>query len=217
MTDTSYKDQLTRLQRDIISLLAEIGSDFFLSGGVVLAGWILHHRKTDDLDLFTENDAAMASADRLARYIADKTGCVFEAIQSAPDFRRFLLSRGDESVQIDFIRDRAPQLYPKIVRDGVRTDSVEEIVVNKLCTLVGRSEIRDLIDLMYLDRAGYRIEHFLELARKKDAGITSATVAWILSTYRIPDELPANTTKEELLSFVKDLEKRMRNLARPST
>jgi len=204
------------LQRDIISLLAEIGSDFFLSGGIVLAGWILRHRRTDDLDLFTESDAAIASADRLARYIADKTGCTFEAIQSAPDFRRFLLSRGAESVQIDFIRDRAPQLFAKVVRDGVRTDSVEEIIVNKLCTLVGRSEIRDLIDLMYLDRAGYPIDTFLELAQKKDAGITPATVAWILSTYRIPDELPANVSKEKLLLFTNDLEKRMRNLARPS-
>jgi hypothetical protein len=216
MTDTSRSDQLSQLQRDIISLLAEIGSDFFLTGGVVLAGWILRHRRTDDLDLFTENDAAIASADRLARYISDKTGCAFEAIQSAPDFRRFLLSRGSESVQIDFIRDRAPQLYPKVVRDGVRTDSVEEIVANKICALVGRSEIRDLIDLMYLERAGYRIERFLEPAAKKDAGITSATVAWILSTYRLPEQLPANVSIEEVATFVRDLERRMRNAARPS-
>jgi hypothetical protein len=216
MTDTLSNDRLTRLQRDIISILAEVGQDYFLTGGVVLAGWVLRHRMTDDLDLFTDLDTAIESADRLARFIAHKTGCTFMAVQSTPDFRRFLLSRENESVRIDFIRDRAPQLYPKVVRDGVRTDSVEEIVVNKLCALVGRSEIRDLVDLMYLEQAGYRVENYLDSATHKDAGITPGTVAWILSTYTIPDELPANAKREDVIRFARDLEKRMRDAARPS-
>jgi hypothetical protein len=196
-------------------VLAERGSDYFLTGGAVLAGWVLRHRTTDDLDVFTERDAAIEAADRFARYVADRTACTVEAVQSAPDFRRYLLSRESESVQVDFVRDRAPQLFPKVVRDGVRTDSVEEIVVNKLCALAGRSEIRDLVDLMFLERAGYRAESFLVPAAQKDGGTTPATLAWILSGFRIPDELPGNASREEVVEFAHDLERRMRDAARP--
>jgi hypothetical protein len=214
VTDTS-DSRLSRLQRDIIGVLAERGSDYFLTGGAVLAGWVLCHRPTDDLDVFTEHDAAIEAADRFARYIANETRCTVEAVQSAPDFRRYLLSREGESVQVDFVRDRAPQLFPKVVRDGVRTDSVEEIVANKLCALTGRSEIRDLVDLMFLERAGYRAESFIEPAAQKDGGATPATIAWVLSNLRIPDELPGDASREEVADFAHDLERRMRDAARP--
>jgi hypothetical protein len=207
--------RLSRLQRDILQAFVEGGTDYFLTGGAVLSGWILQHRSTDDLDLFTERDAVIESADRLARYVADKTGSKIEVIQSSADFHRFLFTRGDESVRMDLARDRAPQIYPKVMRDGIRTDSVEEIVVNKLCALVGRSEIRDLVDLMFLERAGYRVQDYLVPAERKDGGVTAATVAWVLSTLRIPDEIPGDAPREEVVAFARDLERRMRDAARP--
>jgi predicted nucleotidyltransferase component of viral defense system len=55
-------DLLTPLQR---RLLAEIGGSplrdqFFLTGGTALAAFYLYHRYSVDLDLFTENPAAVA-------------------------------------------------------------------------------------------------------------------------------------------------------------
>src|SRR5262249_10969596 len=154
---------------------------FFLSGGAVLAGWVLGHRRTDDLDLFTTEDGPMQDADRLARAIGAELGAAVDATQTSPEFRRYTLRRGSESIVVDFIRERVPQLRRKDVRDGITMDPVEEIVANKICALLGRAELRDVVDLYCLDAAGFRLERFLGDAQRKDGGVTPAALAWVLS------------------------------------
>lgn len=128
-----------------------------------------------------------------------------------------MLTRDEDSVRVDLVVDLAPQLHSKIVIDGVRCDTVEEILVNKLCALVGRSEIRDLVDLMWLERAGHSIEAHLEEATKKDGGFSPATAAWILSNVRIiPQRVPAGTDADELEAFRASIEARLRRLAFPT-
>jgi hypothetical protein len=213
----SFRSRLTDLQRRFLEAFAAQTSAFFLTGGAVLAGWVLGHRATQDLDLFTTEDTAMAEGDRWVRGAAAAIGAAVEPIQSHPDFRRYLVRVAAESMVVDLARDRAPQLRPKVDRGGVRTDSVEEIVANKICALVGRSEVRDLVDLYCLERAGYRAEDFLVEAARKDAGVTPATVAWILSGLTVPGDLPADIERERLEAFARDLEARMRRLAIPDS
>jgi predicted nucleotidyltransferase component of viral defense system len=206
---------LTDLQRRFLRAFANRSSAFFLTGGAVLAGWILGHRRTDDLDLFTLDDQAMGEGDRLVRGAAAEVGAATESVQTSPDFKRYLLRTETESVMVDLVRDRVPQVYEKILRDGLLTDPAEEIAANKICALVGRSEIRDLVDLYCLERAGFRIESFIADAARKDGGVTAATLAWVLSGLSVPDELPGGIDPGLLRSFVADLESRMRRLAEP--
>lgn len=100
------KDRLSALQRDLVRALAQRNCGFFLTGGGVLAGFVLGHRTTDDLDLFTTDDAAMAQADSLARALSLAVGAELESVQTTPDHRRSVLSRGQESTRVDFVRDR---------------------------------------------------------------------------------------------------------------
>jgi hypothetical protein len=195
----SSASTLTVLQRELLAALAARSPSFFLTGGAVLAGWVLGHGRTDDLDLFTEDDEAMADADRVVRGAAAEIGAVAEAVRSR------------------LVRERVPALYPKVVRDGIRMDTVEEIVANKLCALVRRVEVRDLVDIWHLDRAGYRVERFLADAARKDGGVTPATVAYVLASFPLPPDLPAGADRAELLAFMRDLEQRMRRLALPGT
>lgn len=209
----SFPSRLSELQRQFLRVFASKTSAFFLTGGAVLCGWVLGHRRTDDLDLFTSDDEAMTQGDRLVRAAAAEIGAAVESVQAHPDFRRYVVHRSGESMVVDLARDRTPQLYPKVDRDGVPSDTVEEIVANKICALVGRSEIRDLLDLFALERAGFRAEDFVAEAARKDAGVTPATIAWILSTLTVPDELPDGFDAEGLHAFARDLEQRMRRLA----
>jgi hypothetical protein len=149
---------LSALQRDFLRAFAAHPSGFYLTGGAVLVGWVLKHRRTDDLDLFTTDDGPMAYADRLARAVAADLVADIEAIQTSPDFRRCAIRRYGEGIVVDFIRERVPQLHPKIVREGITMDPVEEIVANKICALLGRAEIRDLVDLHALEHAGFPVE-----------------------------------------------------------
>jgi len=207
-------DRLSALQRDIVRALAQRNRGFFLTGGGVLVG-LLGHRTTDDLDLFTTDDAAMADADGLARALGAVVGALLESLQTSPDHRRYLFSRGDESTRVDFVRDRGVQLMEKPIRDGVAMDSVEEIVANKITTLASRSEIRDVVDLYCLEQAGYRIEDHLDGALRKDAGATPATIAWLLSTFRVPQRLPGEVPRDAIVAYIGNLEARMRKLALP--
>jgi hypothetical protein len=206
---------LTDLQRRFLCAFAARTSAFFLTGGAVLAGWVLGHRRTEDLDLFTTDDSAMDEGDRILRAAAAEIGASVESVQTNPDFKRYLLRVGSESVVVDLVRDRVPQLRPKVDRGGLLTDSTEEIVANKICTMVSRSEIRDLVDLYFLERAGFQVESFLSDAMKKDGGVTPATIAWILSGLKVPDTLPEGLAAETLRGFVRDLEARMRRLSVP--
>jgi len=52
-----------------------------------------------------------------------------------------------------------------------------ENVANKIAALAGRSEVRDLVDLMALEKLGFRVEDYLADARKKDGGVSPATIS----------------------------------------
>jgi hypothetical protein len=203
-------------QRALLMEIASRSSEFFLTGGGVLAEWSLRHRRTDDLDLFTTSGDAMSSCDRILRASAEALCAEVEAIITAPDFRRYLVQTVGEATRVDFVRDRAPQLFPKVTRDGVITDSDAEIFVNKICTLVERSEPRDLVDLMLLERLGFRVEDYLERAQEKDGGVSPATLAWLLSSFRPPATPPGGVSAQELAEFAQGLEQRMLLVARPT-
>jgi Nucleotidyl transferase AbiEii toxin, Type IV TA system len=208
-------DALTPLQQRLVIAFAKRERRFFLTGGGVLVGFVFGHRATDDLDFFTADSAAMADADAIARALASDVGATVEALSTSPDHRRYLVRTNDDAVRVDFVFDRATQLYAKVERDGVLTDSTEEIFVNKICALVGRSEVRDLVDVMCLEGTGLRVEDYLGAAKTKDAGVSPATLAWLLSQLYVPEKLPGATNREALKAYAASLEARMRNAARP--
>lgn len=170
---------LDRLQRDLLTAFFRTPSSFFLTGGAALAGCYLGHREMLDLVLFTADDD-LEAGERWLRESARELGAPIEEIQTSVDFRRRLVRRGEESVVVDLVRDRAAQLWPENASiGGVRVDRPEEIRANKLASLLGRAEIRDLVDLLALERAGYAVDRSaLADAARNDAGLTAAQLAW---------------------------------------
>jgi hypothetical protein len=190
---------------------------FFLTGGGALAGFHLGHRETFDLDLFTTS-GGMDDGSRALAEAARSLGASIERLRSAPDFRRTLLTRGQESVVVDLVFERVPQLVlDKPAIGDIRLDPPEEILANKLCTLLSRAELRDLVDVWALERAGYRIEDALPAASRKDGGLTAAQLAWVLSEVRIGDDasVPGDVAVASLRAYLADLVARLAALARP--
>lgn len=209
--------KLSALQHEFLDAFFRREDRFFLTGGAALAGFHLGHRETHDLDLFTLSDAldeGFALVGEIARYL----GASLESIQTAPDFRRLLLRRGSEAVVIDLVRERVAQMVPeKPVVSGIRVDPPEEILANKLCALLSRSEIRDLVDVRALEMAGYRVEDALPAAALKDTGLTPAQLSWVLSQIELGDDLipPGGVSTEELRRYLADLIARLARLAFP--
>jgi hypothetical protein len=215
---------LTPLQQQVLEAFFRREQRFFLSGGAALAGFHLAHRRTHDLDLFTTADVIEDGEQALA-LTADELGATVEKIQTTPAFRRRIVRRGEEAVVIDLIHERVPQgPLPKERIGNIRVDPPQEILANKVCALLSRSELRDLVDVYALERAGLRVEDALPLAEKKDAGLTPAQLAWVLSQIdlaSLPEgepvlrDAPSAPTRRELAEYVVALGKRLVALALP--
>lgn len=211
------KGALSNLQNDFLREFFGRENRFYLSGGAALVGFYLGHRETHDLDLFTLDDE-IENGFIIVRDVARALGASVEAIQTAPDFRRLLVRRGDESIVVDLVREYVFQLETeKREIGGIRIDSPEEILANKLCALLSRSEIRDLVDVRELERAGFNLEDALAVARKKDTGLTAAQLAWVLSQIKLGDDLspPGDVSILELKNYLDDLVARLKRLAFP--
>lgn len=209
--------RLTRLQTAVLAAFFHREQGFYLTGGGALAGYHLGHRETHDLDLFTLSPA-MEDGLRALRDTARELGATLEEIRTAPEFRRILLSRGNESVVVDLVVEHAEQISREKPAHGVvRVDPAEEIFANKLCALLGRSEIRDLVDARALEGLGLSLEQALAAGRRKDGGLTPAQLAWVLSQITIGDEaaIPAGVTPKELRDYLRGLIDRLARLAHP--
>jgi hypothetical protein len=215
---SSAHSKLTALQKDVLDAFFQRERGFFLTGGAALAGFHLGHRTTDDLDLFARDALAFERGRFVLADVAAALGGELQVRQDAPGFKRVILTRGGEGLVIDLVKDTGPQLHlDKLERDHIVVDPADEILANKLTALVGRAEERDLIDVMFLERAGYPIEAALPAALAKDGGCTPATLAWLLSEITIPDGavLPAGVLPAELRIYVTDLIARLLVLAAP--
>lgn len=212
------KSLLSPLQEDVLAAFFRRERRFFVTGGAALAGFHLHHRRTADLDLFTTS-MDLDRADEALRAVAQEVGGAIENKETAPNFRRRLVKRGTDRVMVDLVVDHAFQGYPeKQLFGDIRVDPPEEILANKLCTLLSRSEIRDLVDVYALERSGYRVEDALPLAKRKDGSVTPASLAWILSEIQIGDDasIPGDIAVPALRAFLQDLISRLGRLAYPT-
>jgi hypothetical protein len=125
------------------------------------------------------------------RRAAAAVGATVEAVQEAPEFRRFTVTRGADMTLVDLVIDRAPQLVAdKELVGDVRVDPEREIAANKITALLGRTAPRDLVDLFALLHRGHALESALADARRKDAAVDPGTLAWVLSQWRIGPDVP---------------------------
>jgi predicted nucleotidyltransferase component of viral defense system len=192
---------LTELQQDVLRRFFAVRHDFFLTGGAALTGFHLHHRATHDLDLFTTVDV-LDDGERTLSGIAHDLTVEMETVRRSSTFRRFILKSPQEGLIVDLVRDEVPQVLDKVAFGSIIVDSLEEILANKLCALLSRTEVRDLVDVVTIAAAGHDPVAAMSLAQRKDAGATPAQLAWVLSTFPIPeDALVHGFAREPLIAF----------------
>jgi hypothetical protein len=154
-----------------------------LSGGGALVGLYLKHRETKDLDLFWHGKSALEDLPREARDRLRASGLEVSDLQTAVSFHQLRVSLGDQSSIVDLVADPSEVLEsPRVFDIGapIQVDTPHEILVNKLCALLGRAELRDLIDVRDLLGMGGNLEQALRDAPRKDGGFSSLTLAWVL-------------------------------------
>jgi hypothetical protein len=217
----SSRSVLSAFQRAFLGRLFSSVHGFYLSGGGALA---LHfgHRRSLDLDLFTRDETAFRAGCASLPAIAADLGARTEILTDAPAFRRVLLTSPEgETARLDLVVETAERVGPGPVDlDGLPVDPPEELLANKLCAILGRSEPRDLVDLFFLEKAGLRALDALPAARRKDAGLTPAQLAWAISQVpldRLPEGLLVPRSLDELRAFRERLRDALERLSFPRT
>lgn len=213
--------RLSPLQGRILRVLSGAQPPWTLTGGAALVGFHLGHRVTRDLDLFWHGLARLPDVDSL-RIAMEADGMVVHVLRRTPGFCELRASAGGEVVLVDLVADPVPPIEPP-ERKGepdasFLVDTPHEILVNKLNTLLSRSELRDLVDISALLEAGGDLELALAGAAAKDGGFSPATLAWVLRSLPIPalaqaDGWPGEITA--LVAFRDALVERLAILCRP--
>lgn len=216
MTDSSRPSRLTALQRDLLEQFFARETRFTLTGGAALAGYHLGHRDTRDLDLFSEPGPDLEDAARTLHAAAAACGASLESIRKTPSFARLLATRGAERCLVDLVIEPVQKVDAETRAFGaVRVDTLREIAANKIGALLGRSEIRDLVDLMVMSKAGVDLAQAMRDSERKDAGTDPATLAWVLDQIAIPltAQLPGGASPSELDAFRTSFIRLLRALA----
>jgi hypothetical protein len=150
--------------------------------------------------------------------VAAETGVDISVRRDAGTFVRVALSPAQPALEMDLVFDPSPQIEAAgDPVEGVSVESLADLRANKLTCILSRSEPRDLVDLLFLDRAGYPPERDLALALRKDAGLDPGVLAWLLGQFPV-DPLPRMLVpldRNELLAFRDSLADRLRRVASP--
>lgn len=190
-----------------------------LGGGAALAGAYLGHRMTGDIDLFVHDADEMRTLVDWLPSLAKSGGISVTLLRDVGHLVRARLSGPDgRSIEVDIVHEPSADLSaPPAPIEGVVVESLDDLRASKLTCILSRSEPRDLVDLLFLDRAGFPPENDLGLALRKDAGIDPGVLAWLLGqfpTSPLPEMLEPLST-EELEEFRADLAVRLRRSTLP--
>ena len=209
---------LGSFQEEVLEAFFARESGFFLTGGAALAGYHIHHRAAQSLELCTLEDRVRVGEAALLE-VASDIGAKIQRLEAPEAYGKFLLRRGEESLVVNLAQDLCPQVQPdKTVIGEIRVDRPREITARILCALRSHFGPADLVDLRALEIAGHTVEDHIEAAAHRDPDVTPAELVRTLSEFEIGDDEkpPGDVSAADLRSYVAVLVLRLTSLAAKS-
>jgi len=206
---------LNELQKNVLKELFDVTDKFYATGGTILSGFYLSHRYSVDLDFFTKDETAFNNAKIIVTKVYDNLQKEFSIISDTFYFKHFDIidNPNNDILPLHFSYDVVYQFIEDKNRfDNIIVDTIEEILINKICAVVGRSEIKDLIDLYFLEKENYDIMKYIPYAHEKDGGVEKEVLAYCLNNIKIEFEdrmMVKKVSKEQLIEFRKNLIKKL--------
>ena len=202
---------------EVVRFLRELGqrASFVLAGGAALSGAYLAHRLSKYVDLFCVNSETHRAVVAALPDAARAVGGTVRVAQDAGSFVRAELTHGSQVLDVDVVIDASPPAEAPSSVEGVQVQGLADLRASKLTCLVSRSEPRDLVDVLFLDRAGFAAELDLPLAAEKDTGVDPGVMAWLLGEFPVSPlpQMIAPLTTTELRAFRDQLRERLKRVA----
>lgn len=204
-----YESTIYPLQDKVMAALNGAGTRFYLTGGTVLSRCYFHHRYSDDLDFFV-NDDSQFGQHMISVYSALKRAGI--ALELTIDEIRFKRIVADQVLKIEFVNDvpfylGEPQQIPKFPFAAI--DNLQNILANKITALRDRTEIKDLVDIREIalqTRPDWKI--IFSAADSKSAGIFPPEITEKMENFDLDSLERINwITKPDPLLFSEDIQR----------
>lgn len=186
MPNEYYTHKLYPLQDAVLDFLNKSNTFFYLTGGTALSRCYLHHRYSDDLDLFSNYNPEFENEVKRIKNLLDKSDFNFKESSSQEFYARFFFYSGDIELKVEFVNDvgfhrgefNATNIYNKV-------DNHLNILSNKVCAL-SRRAAKDIADLIFLSRQyNFSWDEIVKDAREKDSWVNELDAANIVADFQM--------------------------------
>src|SRR5258708_2519671 len=142
------KIQVLTHEQEII--LAEIKKSpvlrqFYFTGGTALSAFYLQHRYSDDLDFFTKDKFDTQQILDLIQTWSKKYNFTFTSEFQEVVYIFLLTFQNNSTLKLDFGYYPYQKIKEVVLVDGISTDSLADIAVNKLLTVTQRNTVKDFV------------------------------------------------------------------------
>ena len=164
---------LTPHRREVLAAIAGeqyFTHRFYLAGGTALAEFYLKHRLSEDLDLFSER--AEVNPIPIARFFENRAKALqiakFETKRVLGLHSFFLHFRNRDVLKVDFNYYPFPRIEKGTRFGKLAVESIYDIGVDKVHTVVMRPRARDFVDIYFIIKEkGYGLADLLRQAKAK--------------------------------------------------
>src|SRR6266487_4691983 len=181
---------LTAIQKDVLTVLAaNRNEESHFAGGIVLHVADDSARLSHDFDIFHELAEEVTRASSLDVESLRRAGFQVETPSRYGDwekeatFRKARVSRGTETVEIDWAADSAFRFFP-VERDPLLGWRMHlfDVATNKALVLSARTETRDYVDIVELHKT-YPLSSICWAACGKDPGFSPLSLLKMMKRF----------------------------------
>ncbi len=148
------KTILSDFQKEALSLFKKtpLAKTFYLAGGTALSEFYLRHRKSEDLDFFTQEELSLPSLKKFAGSLESQIPLDKVEYQHGFGLYTFFFYPKAEvaKYKIDFGQYPFGPIEELKEIDGLLVESLYDIAVDKAHTVSIRPRLRDFIDLYFI-------------------------------------------------------------------
>ncbi len=174
---------LTRIQRKALkAIAANRNPDSYIAGGTAINDKDISNRISYDIDIFNSvesSDDEFTSAILSDISSLEQVGfkVIKKSVHAFGANTQITISDGQEELKLDWVKDSSYRFFP-VIEDpeyGYRLH-IADLATNKALACAGRSEARDLIDLIFLHHHWLPLGPIVWAAVDKDLGFNPVSL-----------------------------------------
>jgi len=167
------KTILSDFQKKALSLFKKTSlvKKYYLAGGTALSEFYLHHRKSEDLDFFTQEELSLQALKNFTNVVSSKIP--LDKIEYQHNFGLytfFFYPKGEVAkYKIDFGQYPFGTIEKLKKIEGLSVESLYDLAVDKAHTVSVNPRLRDFIDLYFIlhTKKDWKFKDLLRHGREK--------------------------------------------------